>query len=945
MGSGYQPPSRSATPIQYDKPLPPLRAPSPESWDIRRRPESRSRYPTPSASYDGKPLPPMRDATNDPTFGPRKPNMSLFSLFSKPKVQKLRGYAESGLATPTPQHDAYASRTDLADGLRSSRTEPPSRAGSSMSIRTHRTQKSGNATRHPTARRISQDQRIVGWNPPPLFQAFARSTKHGLVEVTTASPEALIAKSRAKKIGALQIAPDAAPRGSTDTGRSGEVLRLGRFTSRNSNSVHVSHVDVERKIFVLVTSGHLLQYSEYGPSGRLPEKVLLLCEASAAFASDLISGRPHVAQVSQAVDEQGLPVAPTNSLLSRLGSRSSTAKKLISDVLLILPDGDELKSWLSAIRQQIEELGGPPGSAFAEAEVPVEPPLRLSTEPEPSYLGSPQMQRYHIKRRSEVTGSSSMPVPDANVSPIDPPQIAEPLAQVTKPSRNSQEEAEAFADMLAAGASYTKPGSTRGRSPSDALSVNSSVAQSVDHLRLNSLRSSVRMSVNTNVTGWTSRTNSLTSEHAPNKRSFDGPSEQGSRGPYRNLSSYSSGKRRSAMPAAPPVLVPTSASIEASRSKISSPNINESEEDSPVMGYHNTPLTALPPIVTRVKPLNTRQSMPQLSESQSKNDSPLEMPPPIAEDGERPQSFVGDLPSPSHWTTKLSPAKRSSSVQPLPTDKQLQRMSSAPALRGPAITSRPTRRNSSQPFNLPLKINPSSSPGSASWRSSRQTKTISPADDTMPPRVHTLEAQIASQQSDPTTAPSTIQEDNIPHNPPGPAEQQPIRKHSTTKRLSIFPPTQPTTPSGLGDHIPGRPPSVSIIPQHPDTTRSQLKRPISIQIRTSPAPFLSTRQNFPTPPQSTGGTRSFTPPIRSLKPSRDPIPGNSFAQAQSFTSPKKSRASLPALDLGMPVVGLGPPAPPPSAPLPRPPTLGASRSASPLPDRSRGDGLGIRVGS
>lgn len=205
-----------------------------------------------------------------PIAGPsRKPNMSLFSLFSRPKVQKLRGYAESGLAAPVKHDDTNSSRTDLNDLPLS---DPP-RAPSSMSFRTHRTSNSGTTiSRHP-ARRPSEEHRSGSstphWNPLPLFQALARSTKHGLVEVSTASPETVLAKSRAKRIGALHLPPPdpkSSPRTSAETSRSGD--KLGRFASRASASASGSapagatHVELERKILVLVSTGHLVQYAE-----------------------------------------------------------------------------------------------------------------------------------------------------------------------------------------------------------------------------------------------------------------------------------------------------------------------------------------------------------------------------------------------------------------------------------------------------------------------------------------------------------------------------------------------------------------------------------------------------------------------------------------------------------------------------------------------------------
>jgi hypothetical protein len=967
----------------YDKPLPPLRTGSDLDWDGRRRMEIRERQHTPTGSYDDKPLPPIMDTLNEPLQGPRKPNMSLFSLFSRPKVQKLRGYAESGLVTPRPNNDAMASRTNLDDSKPHSSQELP-RSTSSMSFRTHRTHGSNHKVRHPTARRVSQDHRLLNYDPPPLFQAFARSTKNGLVEVSTASPETVTAKSRTKRVGALHLPAEGTSRGSSDTSRSGDALRLGRFASRTSGSLNVTHVDLERKIFVLVTTGHLLQYSEYGPSGRLPEKVLVLGENSAAFASDLISGRPYVCQISQEVDDDGVPVPPSGSLFSKVGFRSTAEKKMIANVLLVLPDGEELNEWLYAVRQQIEEQGGPSSSHFGST------PAQIQVEQEQQEESAP-MQRYHIRRASSQIEPPIAEGPDTSVSPIEVSPATEPMLHERTKSRGSIEEAEAFADMLAAGASYTKPRSstddaeafgdmlaagasytkaesTRGRSPSDALSINSSAAQSVDHLRLSSLRSSVRMSTNTNVTGWTSRTNSLSSDHAPNKQSLESPNESfGPRGPYRNLSSYGTGsasKRRSAMPTGPPPPVPSGPAIDLTiKTKISSPVLTDLGEDSPVMGWNpSTSITALPPIAPRGKVLSSRQSMPLLTEGGSKHDSKIVPPPVISENGERPQSFVGDLPSSKHWATKLSTGKRSSKIQSPPTDKQMHRMSSAPSLRTSALSSAPrtARRNTSTPFTLPLKINPSGSPSSASWQNSRQMQSRqsqhspdSSDPETPLPRISTLTAHVATDGNSPTTPAKSLPADNIPLNPTGPDDAAIPARNPTPpkptapapaapKRLSIFPSMQPNPTTLDNKHIPARvrPPSLSI-PTSPYQPNSS-KRPISIQIRASAnlnpnsAPFLASLPNHQkgaTRP-SLSANRSFTPPIRSLKPSR---PGSS-----TF----RSRSSLPALDLGIPVVGLGPPAPPPMTPLPLPPTLGgggsgrSSRAASPAPS-----GLGIRVGS
>ena len=742
------------------------------------------------------------------------------------------------------------------------------------------------------------------------------------------------------------------------------MLRFGRFNHRPTGSGHVTQGEVERKILVLVTTGHLLQYSEYGPSGRLPEKVLALGPRSVAFASDLIAGRPYVAQVIQEVDGDGVSVPQAGSLFSRVGIKKSADKSMISNTLIVLPDGEELNAWLSAVRKQIEVLGGEMVAAdLAEYPEDLTP-----------------MQRYHIRRASRSSEATTTQMHDAIVSPIEQAESTEPMHHTRTMSSNSIEEAEAFGDILAAGASYSKPGSTRDRSTSDAHSMNSSIAPSVDHLRLNSLRSSVRMSTITNVTGWTSRTNSLTSESAPNKLSMDSPIDTyGSRGPYRNLSSYGTGKRNRATPS----MQRGSADLTV-QTTLSSPRLSEASADSPVMGWNSSNLTALPPIAPQARVLSSRQSMPFLTEKKQKHDSKIEPPPSISEAGERPQSFVGDLPSLSNWTSKASTANRSSKIQPLPTDRQMHRMSSAPTLRSAAVASgqrESVQRKTSQPFTLPLKINPS---GSASWHNSRQMQNRenrSSPDSSEPetplPRITTLEAQVSTTHEESSTNSEREQQrgtqprptdNNIPHNPPAPTAHSNNSRATTpssqtgglTKRLSIFPSTQPTPNAPIpGTRSVVRPPSLSLPPTHQNQHVSTTKRPYSIQIRTT---ALSSAHPSSLPPASAGPTmpttttdanritRSFTPPIRSLKPSRASsynLSSNVNSSNNMNMNMNKSHTSLPALDLGIPVVGLGPPAPPPSAPLPNLPLPG--RSGSPLPPRDelleRGrEGLGIRVG-
>lgn len=220
---------------------------------------------------------------------------------------------------------------------------------------------------------------------------------------------------------------------------------------------------------------------------------------------------------------------------------------------------------------------------------------------------------------------------------------------------------------------------------------------------------------------------------------------------------------------------------------------------------------------------------------------------------------------------------------------------------------------------------------------------------------------------------------------------------TSSGRLSLFPshtPSPPLAAPPIAD-APRRSPSATALSSYAQTQANgrTLKRPTSMQVRSDHAPFLrSVRNSTVGPAPAAANARSFTAPIRSLKPSRSstilpvrpqPSPTDPFttssaatfvgASAHTATLPPtdeaadkptplldqrtasplllrppsrnslgrrtmRARASLPELDLGIPVVGLGPPAPPPQAPLPAPPP--ASRPTSPMPGAA---GLGIRV--
>jgi hypothetical protein len=394
--------------------------------------------------------------------------------------------------------------------------------------------------------------------------------------------------------------------------------------------------------------------------------------------------------------------------------------------------------------------------------------------------------------------------------------------------------------------------------------------------------------------------------------------------------------------------------------------------------------------------LSTVQSEPNLKASTStaeKHDSKISTPPPApATDEERPESFVGDLPPPSTWSSTRVPSRRTSLMQPPPTQSPAaQPQPDAPRL---AELNRAKRTS----FSMPLKVNPqvptSLTPPTNNRRRS-QLGTPEPAGEQ--PIVHTLTAKVDSSkrisisqyQSSPslplpaqnigTIIPKRASVSQF-HTSPSLSDPNRMQRSS---RLSLFP-NPITLPAG----VPPEPPRRSSSATAQTVNGQTLRRPTSMQVRSDHAPFLQSVRN------STGPLDGRAVPIRGMKPSRSASnvaalasqahsapPNISSFNGLKFDTPTLSEESdeptplpergispmphprpgsrsgvrkggkrssaLPELDLGIPVVGLGPPAPPPSAPLPAPPP--GSRTTSPAPiDRANVNldavaGLGIRV--
>ncbi|GES57138.1 peptidase family M20/M25/M40 protein [Aspergillus terreus] len=201
------------------------------------------------------------------------------------------------------------------------------------------------------------------WKPPPLFQAYPQAIKHDNLSAPALSADSIL---RFQGSNAKSSSRDEDRQGGhSHRGDTAEDLAARMKKEEKEKSKHMRSLsetigksEWTQKVYILSTSGYILQYAGSGKHDRLPEKMLLLGPKSVAFASDAIPGRHWVLQVSQASEEDGAAVDSSRHRFSRFGFHRSHARRLARSFLLIFNNPEDLSSWLLAVRAQIEARGG-----------------------------------------------------------------------------------------------------------------------------------------------------------------------------------------------------------------------------------------------------------------------------------------------------------------------------------------------------------------------------------------------------------------------------------------------------------------------------------------------------------------------------------------------------------------------------------------------------------
>ncbi|CAI0642018.1 unnamed protein product [Colletotrichum noveboracense] len=208
--------------------------------------------------------------------------------------------------------------------------------------------------RRPTTTERSRSQTPSGrssrgnlatWDPPPLFQAYPQAIKHAQLPACTTRPTKGSISLR-DDLTQLNLASDL-----------GDDQPDEKARKKHLRTISTTRLEWTSKIYILCTSGYLLQYAGDGNFDRLPEKMLHLGKDSAAFVSDAIPGRHWVLQVSSAMESNGMSSADSRSLLSRLPFRAAD-KRHAANFLMVFESAEEMDSWITVLRREIEALGG-----------------------------------------------------------------------------------------------------------------------------------------------------------------------------------------------------------------------------------------------------------------------------------------------------------------------------------------------------------------------------------------------------------------------------------------------------------------------------------------------------------------------------------------------------------------------------------------------------------
>lgn len=245
---------------------------------------------------------------------------------------------------------------------------------------------------------------LGSWDPPELFKAYPQSIKHATLRAPALHIKDIRHQYGEKKVGSLE------------QGMAQNAEQLKRYVGRRKERekyfkqrILENNVWAE-KIYVLATSGYLLEYAGEGPFDRFPEKLMPLGSESVAFASDAIPGEHWVLQVSRIANDDGVASSAAPKSIFKKLWLGSDKKRSTSTFLLVFDNPDDMNSWLVVIRKEIEALGGKKYRPDVDV-------LKTVDEP-PKELWKRQSRQDLVKRDPNRFADETKYTPSANYGQI-----------------------------------------------------------------------------------------------------------------------------------------------------------------------------------------------------------------------------------------------------------------------------------------------------------------------------------------------------------------------------------------------------------------------------------------------------------------------------------------------------------------------------------------------
>lgn len=199
---------------------------------------------------------------------------------------------------------------------------------------------------------------VRAWDPPELFKAYPQAVRHVQLRAPMLHAETILLQYSERGNAGAKVDPQNGSDPNSDNPEEvGLRAKKDKEKKAKGEDIRPSLVWTE-KIYVLATSGYLLQYSGSGSFDRMPEKILSLGRHSAAFVSDAIPGQHYVLQVSRVTKEDGTVHSEMpRSIFKKLGFRSDS-RRFASNFLLVFDSPVHMNEWLVVLRKVIESLGG-----------------------------------------------------------------------------------------------------------------------------------------------------------------------------------------------------------------------------------------------------------------------------------------------------------------------------------------------------------------------------------------------------------------------------------------------------------------------------------------------------------------------------------------------------------------------------------------------------------